>query len=122
MTELEVIEVGHGIANNFGTHIEINKHLKDYPKLYAKIVGHERQHTDKMYSFQDFKIDLLASSDIKNMDLLWFIRHHPAAMIQFFPIWYSRRNGIYYDINMLIAYAVFTIPILAALFIGIKFL
>ena len=32
-SSLPIIEVNHGIANNFGTHIEINKNLRKYPGL-----------------------------------------------------------------------------------------
>jgi hypothetical protein len=122
MNELEIIEVDCGIANNFGTHIEINKNLKKYPKLYNAILDHEVEHTDKLFSAKDFKLDLLSSSNINNIDLLWFIKKHPKAIIQFMPLWYSKRNGIYYDINMIIAYTAFSIPIIGGIILGIKFL
>ena len=121
MTNIPIIEVDYGIANNFGTHIEVNKNLKNYPKLYKEILGHEFEHTDKLFSFHDFKIDLLSSSNINNIDLLWFIKNHPKSAVQFMPLWYSKRNGFYYDINMIIAYSVFAIPIILATAIGIKF-
>lgn len=122
MTELKIIEVDGGIANNFGTHIEVNKNLKKYPKLYKAILDHEVEHTDKFFSKKDFKMDLISSSNIKNMDLLWFIKNHPKAITQFMPLWYSKRNGIYYDINMIIAYIAFSIPIIGGIIIGTKFL
>lgn len=122
MTELKIIEVDSGIANNFGTHIEINKNLKKYPELYKKVLGHELDHTDKLFSYQDIKLDLISSSDINNMDLLFFIKNHPKAITQFMPLWYSKRNGIYYDINMLIAYAIFSLPIIGGIILGVNFL
>ena len=121
MTELKIIEVGHGIANNFGTHIEVNKNLKNYPELYKKILKHEFEHTDKFYSAKDFKLDLMSSSNINNMDLLWFIKNNPKALTQFMPIWFSKKNGFYYDINMIIAYVVFSLPIIGATIFAIKF-
>lgn len=122
MNELKIIEVNSGIANNFGTHIEINKNLKKYPELYKKVLGHELEHTDKLFSYQDFKIDLLSSSEIDNMELLQFIKNHPKAITQFMPLWYSKTNGFYYDINMMIAYVIFSLPIIGAIILGFKFL
>lgn len=122
MTELQIIEVDYGIANNFGTHIEINKNLKKYPELYKAILDHELDHTDKYFSMEDFKLDLISGNNIKNIDLLWFIRRHPKAAVQFFPLWYSKRNGFYYDINMIIAYFAFSIPIIGGIILGLKFL
>ncbi len=122
MTELKIIEVNNGIANNFGTHIEVNKYLKDYPVLYKAILAHEIEHTNKLFSKEDFKLDLVSSSNIKNIDLLWFIKNHPLALTQFMPVWYSKRNGIYYDINMIIAYFAFSIPIIGGIILGTKFL
>lgn len=122
MTELKIIEVDNGIANNFGTYIEINKNLKKYPELYKAILDHEVEHTDKIFSAKDFKLDLLSASNINNIDLLWFIKNHPKALTQFMPLWYSKRNGFYYDINMIIAYSIFSLPIIGAIILGVKFL
>lgn len=121
MSELKIIEVNSGIANNFGTHIEVNKNLKNYPELYKSILKHEHDHTDKLFSFEDLKLDLLCASDIKTMDLLKFAIKHPRALTQFMPVWFSKRDGFYYDINMIILYSVFFFPIIGAIILGIKF-
>jgi len=37
---MDIVEVDYGIANRFNDRIEINKNLKDYPKLRKAILLH----------------------------------------------------------------------------------
>jgi hypothetical protein len=50
--------VNHSLGNNFGDTIELNKHLKDYPKLHRQILNHELKHTNKRFTKQDLILDL----------------------------------------------------------------
>ena len=119
---IPIIEVKHGIANRFKTHIEINENLKYYPELYKKIIKHESSHTDKDASWEDFKLDLLSQGEISPVDLFWFMKSNPRSLTQFFPIGYSKyTKKIYYDINMLIVYGVMGAIIMGGIYLGIKF-
>lgn len=100
--DLQIEEVNHGIANNFGTHIEINKSLKEYPKLYEMVLKHEQEHTDKFFTLKDLKHDLL--SEIPLVELLPFVIKHPLSLTQFSPFVWSKKKQFSYDLNLLLVY------------------
>jgi hypothetical protein len=91
--------VDYGVANNFGTYIEINKDLKKYPKLYKSIRKHELEHSKRKSFFSNFWLDF---SNIHNTkDYLVFVLNHPRSWIQFSPL-YKTKKGFFLDINLLI--------------------
>ena len=102
---MEIREVSYGIANNFGTYIEVNKHLKEYPRLYYAILDHELSHTNKKgFTKEDFLLDI-SPSNVNYLKLIVFMIRHPKSLTQFLPIYYQKKE-IVYDINMLIAWGV----------------
>lgn len=122
MSQIQIVEVDHGIANRFKNHIEVNKNLKNYPELYKKIMKHEHEHTDKDASWEDFKLDILSQGEIKPVDLFWFMKSNPGSLTQFLPLGYSRYNKkIYYDLNLLIVYGFMFVLLGGSIFVGIKF-
>lgn len=118
--ELRIIYRGYGIADAFpdGT-VELNKHLKDYPKLQRALLQHEAKHTrEKGFTKKDFVHDLTTIDQINQWQMIKFMSRHPLSLIQVLPITYSKRRGIMYDINSLIVWGALIGVISLALIIG----
>lgn len=119
---VKVVETNWGIANRFSDCIEINKHLKDYPKLYKPILAHELGHETTDFTLDDLKYDLVSSNKVSQWGVLKFMFHHPKAILQFFPIYWTKKRGFVYDINLSIFY-LFVLSILGiTIFLGVKFI
>lgn len=93
-----IIYVDWGLANNFGSFIELHKDLKDYPDLHEKILKHELSHTNKTFSWTDFKLDFNLKEGL-DFNLIKFILARPRTWIQFLPIYWQGGKGFVYDIN-----------------------
>ena len=119
---MEIIEVDHSIANRFSDHIEINKHLKDYPKLLKPILQHELSHTSKAFTWHDFKLDFLSKTGVNYIDLLKFMIKHPKSFLHLSPIIYSTKKGFIYDINLFIMYSLFFLTFAGTIYFGGKYL
>ena len=118
---MKIIEVNHSIANRFPNHIEINKNLKDYPELLNPILAHELAHTDKTFSWHDFKLDFLSNTKVYYPDLLRFMIKHPRSFLQLSPV--IKSNGKFiFDINLFIIYSSFLLVFLTTLYVGVKYL
>ena len=96
---MEVVYTDWGIANRFEDSIEMNRNLKKYPKLHRKILAHELKHTDTFFSVQDLKNDL-SSNDLNHLDMIKFMIRHPKSFSQLLPIYYTKKHGIVYDVNL----------------------
>ena len=116
---LEVKYVDYGIANNFGTHIEMNKHLKDYPDLHEAILKHEMGHTDRIFTKQDLIADLKPLR-IKKRILFRFMIRHPKALFQFLPIYITKKHGLVYDINLILIYSFIISISMLSVWLGFK--
>jgi len=103
---MKIVEVPYGIANRFtdGT-IEVNKNLKKYPEVYKAILKHELEHTDDFFTLHDLKHDLNSEHEVDQFQMLKFILRHPLTLVQFLPIFYTKKRGIYYDLNLIIFYS-----------------
>jgi hypothetical protein len=112
MVEVRYVDIG--LANNFGDYIEINEHLKGYPELHDAILDHELQHTDKVFSKEDFLLDL-APSKVDYWKLFKFMVIYPKTFLQFAPFYYQKDKGLVYDINLIISWIV-VIGLLVATF------
>jgi hypothetical protein len=93
--------VSHGLGNNFGNVIEINRNLKDYPELHDVILKHEFMHTDRTFSLKDLYLDM-TESGVDNKKLLWFMLKHPLSFTQVLPFYWTKKHGFIYDINQII--------------------
>lgn len=99
--------VDWGIANNFGDCIEVNKELKNYPKLCNYVIKHELKHTNKLFSFYDLKHEF--KFNIKMiLQLFIFTLRRPKTWKEFLPA-YMHDKKIIFDINMFISYALLII-------------
>ncbi len=120
--DIPIVEVGHGIANRFPDRIEINKHLRKYPRLLKAILEHERSHADGGYSKKDFMLDFTTPSKASTWDILKFMVKHPSAFTQVLPIYWTKRTGIVYDINLFILYGIMVGIFTGVILVGVKFL
>ena len=84
---MEIIDVEWGMANRFkdGT-IEVNKNLKENPKLYRAIMKHELGHDDTLFNWEDLKHDLVSDTKISQWEVLRFMIRHPKSLTQLLPI------------------------------------
>jgi len=119
---MEIREVNHGIANNFGTYIEINKHLKNYPNLLAPILEHELSHTNKVVSMQDFKLDFMMTEAIRYKQLFWFMVKHPKSFTQLLPFYFTKKHEFVYDINLMVMYLIMSVIVITTIYFGGKYL
>ncbi len=119
---MEIKYVDGGLANNFGTYLEINKNLKKYPKLLNHLLIHELDHTDKTFTMEDIYLDLTASHNINQFDLMLFMVKHPKSFSQLLPFYYSKSKGWVYDINTCIIYGTFISLVSLGIFIGVTLL
>lgn len=117
---IEVRDVDYGIANNFGNYIEINRHLRNYPTLFVPIMRHELAHTDAVWSWEDFKLDFLDTTDTNRWDLVRFMFKHPKSFTQFLPIYWTRKKGFVYDINMMIMYLIMCFVFIGTIYLGVN--
>jgi len=118
---MEIIEVDHSIANRFNGYIEINKNLKNYPKLLKPILEHELSHTNNTFTWHDFKLDFVSKTGVNYFDLLKFMFKHPKSFLQLSPILLIDRKLIV-DINLFIMYSLFFLTFIGTIYIGVKFL
>ena len=88
-----------GLANYFGTHIEINHKLKYNKPLRDYIVKHELGHSDKFDLIHEFKIDWKMIPS-----LIMFVFSNPSTWGDFSPIQRKEKN-IIYDLNLTILYS-----------------
>lgn len=122
MTNIPIIEVNHGIANNFGNHIEINKHLRNYPHLLNPILEHEFSHTKKPVSWEDFKLDFLTTNSIPYKDLFFFMVKHPRSFTQFLPLYWTHKKGFIFDFNLMVMYIIMSGIVISTIYFGGKYL
>lgn len=121
MSEFKIIETEFGIANTYGTEIELNSHLSEFPELRKKIINHEiehaRENSSKSSSFlkrfyKNRKIDAL--TDIKFRDLIPFIKKYPKSFFQqILPFNYSKEKDTIFIEWSLIFFYLFVIGIIA---------
>lgn len=118
---IEIREVDWGIANRFSDCIEVNRHLKDYPKLYRPIIRHELEHSEEVFSMEDLKHDISSSHSLSQIQLLKFMFKYPKAFSQLLPFYYSKKRGLVVDINLSIIYIIFIGFISLVIFFGLRF-
>jgi len=119
---MEIRYVNHSVANRFNGYIEINENLKKYPHLLKPILEHELSHTDKAFSWEDFKLDFFSNNNISSWDMFKFMFKHPKSFLQLSPILYSRKKGWIIDFNLLVMFITIIAIFLLTMYIGGKYL
>jgi len=122
LNKLPIVEIDRGIANNFGTYIEINKHLRKYPNLLNHILEHEFSHTNKLVSFEDFKLDFIQPSKVNSFEMFKFMIKHPKSFTQLLPFYWTRKNGFVYDFNLIVMYLIMVFVFTLTIYLGGKYL
>lgn len=104
--------VDHGLGNNYGEIIELNKHLQEdkWKNLHKAILDHELKHTNATFTKQDFIADMTESKASK-IDIVKFMFQNPKSFTQFLPFYYEKKWGFVYDINLIIFYLIFGVSI-----------
>lgn len=82
---VEIKHIKHGIACRIGNNIYMNENLKKYPKLYDKIIEHEKAHSEG-FETKDILIDLNNKhlSEVKR-EYYKFIITHPSSWTEYLP-------------------------------------
>ncbi len=119
---MKIEYVWHSIANNYGSYIEINRHLKDYPELLKPILQHELDHKEGGWTWSDFKLDFISDSGMNIFQLFKFMIKHPASFLQLSPIVYSKKRGFSFDINLLVMYLTMIFVFSLTIYLGLKYL
>ena len=119
---IEIRETEYGIANNFGSFIEINRNLKDHPDLLIPIMKHELSHTDKVFTFKDFKLDFIDQSEANPWKMATFMFKHPKSFTQLLPFYWTRKKGFVYDLNLMIMYLIMCSIFIVTTFVGVNYL
>ena len=115
---MEIRYVDRALGNNFGSFIELNSHLKEYPQLHSAILKHELSHSSiKGFTKQDFVADM-ESSKINYWQLFKFMLKYPKSFWQFAPF-YKQGNSFIYDINMCIVFGVLIVAIGVTVYLAI---
>lgn len=98
---MEVKYVKSGLANNFGTHIELHEKLKEWPELHDSLLRHELAHTNnKGFTMQDLLLDIREDNEsIHYAKVIVFMAKHPSSLTQLLPI-YIKEKKLIYDINL----------------------
>lgn len=101
----EIQEIDWGVANTIDGKIYLNKHLKEFPDIYIKVLQHEREHEQAKGFLEHRKIDAKTSLTFK--DLIPFFKKYPKYFIQqYLPISY-KDNIILFEPSLLILYSLF---------------
>ncbi len=119
---IKIVETEYGIANNFGSFIEINSHLKEYPNLLFPIVEHELSHTDKFFTWHDFALDFTDKTKINRLEMLRFMLKHPKSFTQILPFYWTKKKGFVYDLNMMIMYLIMSFIFIGTTYVGVNYL
>ena len=113
---MDILYVPYGVANNFGSYIELNQELKKFPKLHDSILKHELQHTQKGF-LRNLVLDFTDKEFM--FERMRFLLITPSARRQFNPF-YKSGNKRFLDVNLLIAYGSITLFFIIAIVIIIK--
>ena len=115
---MKIEYIDHSIGNRFDDTIELNVNLKKYPKLHRAILEHELGHDSGLFSIKDLKHDLKHS--VSPFELMKFMIKNPKSLTQFLPIYFHRKYGLVYDLNMILIYMFIFSLIGVSIYLGLK--
>ena len=95
-----------GLANKIKDTIVLNKHLKKYPWLHARILKHELKHNeDMLFNVKHDYKDLFSTGLKEWISKIGFMVKHPGALLQLSPVWYYE-GRTYLDLSLVLMYLV----------------
>lgn len=109
---MKIVYSKYGLANNYGDHIEINKHLKNKKELRDYIIKHELGHKDNFdltYEFKNIKLLIV-------LKLFLFCLAHPSTLTDFSPVEIKDKQ-LYFDLNKTILYFIFVVVVIISIFL-----
>lgn len=107
---IKIREIDYGLAffvtSKKKSWIELNKHLKKYPKLRRKIfkheMGHVRNHRQNKNILHDFWWDTKSLFDVKGgWEIAKFSCKHPRAFMANSPVFYENKR---WSVNWFMAF------------------
>jgi hypothetical protein len=112
--EIPIIYTNNGIGyfctDKDKSWIELNRHLKKYPKLHQMVLEHELGHNTKKRT--DFLHDLKDFFNFhKQKRLTGFILKHPSALSSLFPLFFTKK-GIAFNWFMFMFWGIIAILLL----------
>ncbi len=118
--QFKIVYRGYGIADRFPDNvIELNKHLKKWPTLHASLLQHEARHTNnKKFNKKDLIHDLSTPNQIDTFKMMKFIIRHPFSLVQFIPIYWTKKRGLIIDYNLIIIWFVVSLIVFLGLLFG----
>lgn len=99
MSNLKIKYCDWGIANFYGTHVEINRGLSKDKRLRDYVVKHELGHKDEFDLGHEFDFNPMLPRLAK------FVLLHPKTWIDFLPIQLKKGN-IIFDLNLTLLYCI----------------
>lgn len=72
--------------------IEVNKHLKKYPKLYKSVMALEMKHFQAKNKHMDFWIDFKSFNIKEDWEIFKFSVKHPKAFYDLSPFFYCNKK------------------------------
>ncbi len=118
--QLKIVYRSYGIADRFPNNvIELNKHLKKWPDLHKSLIQHEARHTNnEKFNKTDLVHDLSTPNQISTFKMMKFILSHPFSLVQFAPVYWTKKRGWIIDYNLIIGWSVLSVLIFLGLIIG----
>ncbi len=118
--QLKIVYRDYGIADRFPDNvIELNKHLKKWPSLHKALIEHEARHTNrKGFTKEDLLHDLSTPNQLSTWKMMKFIVRHPFSLVQFVPIYWTKKRGLIIDYNLIIIWCVICLITFLGLFFG----
>lgn len=118
--QLKIVYRDYGIADRFPDNvIELNKHLKNWPSLHKALIDHEARHTNrKGFNKKDLVHDLSTPNQLSTWEMMKFIIRHPFSLVQFVPIYWTKKRGLIIDYNLIIIWSVVSLITFLGLFFG----
>jgi len=102
---MKVYYVNHGLANNFGRHVEINKLFLTNTPLHDKLLEHELKHVGQN-PIRDFFHDFKDGFSKLGLSAFIFSLKHPSTWSQLNPYYKDRNGERYWDISLLFFYLI----------------
>jgi len=114
LNEVKIIYVNYGLAGKYENTIKINKKLQKDEELLKFVIRHELDHDDSIFSIRDYLHEFKIKPKIF-LKLLKFIVLNPSTWYEILPFYYTREEGLVYDLNITITYLLFIVFIMFVL-------
>lgn len=106
--------VAYTIEQNGHKHIQMNKALLKYPKLYEQVLQHELGHLERDSMLSNILYDLLDLRNAFNIDMLKFCLKEKSTWRSMIPF-YMHDGEIVYNISLISQYIIMIVIIFLAL-------